>query len=160
SVPDTRYDPDDAARRRYEQERETYERDRQRYEDNQRDLQRYDDDQRAQAAAAWDRDAYYRDCEQQRSGNTAGGAIAGALVGGLIGNSVSGRRDRGAGTALGAILGGVAGASIASNLSCEDRSFAVDAEFRGFEGGRPHQRYYWRSPRGETHGYVEVGDYY
>jgi len=131
-----------------------------RYPDTERDRykdQRAYDDQRA--VAQWDRDAYYRDCERQR-GNAAGGAIAGAIVGGLIGNSVSGRRDRGAGTAAGAILGGIAGASIASNLSCEDRSYAVDAEFRGFEGGRPHQRYDWRSPRGDARGYVQVEDYY
>jgi surface antigen len=69
-------------------------------------------------------------------------------------------RNRGAGTAVGAILGGVAGASIASNLSCEDRSYAIDAEFRGFEGGRPHQRYDWRSARSNAYGYVQVEDYY
>jgi surface antigen len=137
----------DPKRDRYERDRDNYERDRQRYEEDQR------------ATPRWDREAYYRDCERQRGGNTAGGAIAGALVGGLIGNSVS-RGDRGAGTAVGAILGGVAGASIASNLSCEDRSYAIDAEFRGFEGGRSHQRYDWRSPRGGAYGYVQVGDYY
>jgi len=137
-----------AERDRYDRERDNYERDRQQYDTQRR------------ATAQWDRDAYYRQCEQQRSGNTAGGAIVGALAGGLLGNSVSRGPQRGAGTAVGAILGGVAGASIGSNLNCEDRSYAIDAQYRGFEAGRPHQRYNWRSPRGGTYGYVEVQDYY
>jgi len=136
-------------------DRDRYERDRDAYE---RDRARYDAD-RARAAR-WDRDAFYRDCERKRNGNTAGGAIIGALAGGLLGNSVSRGPQRGAGTAVGAILGGVVGASIGNSLNCEDRSYAVDAEYRGFEAGRPHQRYDWRSPRGDTYGYVQVGDYY
>jgi surface antigen len=132
-----------------------YNNDRDQYE---RDRARYDADRAA--AARWDRDAFYRDCERQRSGNTAGGAIIGALAGGLLGNSVSRGPQRGAGTAVGAILGGVVGASIGKNLDCEDRSYAVDASYRGFEAGRPHQRYDWRSPRGDSYGYVQVGDYY
>ena len=136
-------------------DRDRYERDR---ENNQRDRERYEADR--QAAARWDREAFYRDCERQRSSNTAGGAIAGALAGGLLGNSVSRGPQRGAGTALGAIVGGVVGASIGNNLNCEDRSYAIDAEYRGFEAGRPHQRYDWRSPRGASYGYLQVNDYY
>ena len=136
-------------------DRDRYERDRDAYE---RDRARYDADRAA--AARWDRDAFYRDCEHKRGGNTAGGAIIGALAGGLLGNSVSRGPQRGAGTAVGAILGGVVGASIGNSLNCEDRSYAVDAEYRGFEAGRPHQRYDWRSPRGDSYGYVQVGDYY
>jgi surface antigen len=128
-------------------DRDRYERERDRYESERR-------------SARWDRQAFYRDCERQRSGNTAGGAIVGALAGGLLGNAISRGPQRGAGTAVGAILGGVVGASIGKNLNCEDRSYAVDAEYRGFEGGRPHQRYDWRSPRGDSYGYVQVGDYY
>ena len=131
--------------------------DRDRYE---RDRARYDAERDRAASARWDREAFYRDCERQRNGNTAGGAIIGALAGGLLGNSISRGPQRGAGTAVGAILGGVVGASIGKNLSCEDRSYAVDAEYRGFEAGRPHQRYDWRSPRGDSYGYVQVGDYY
>jgi surface antigen len=144
---DNRYDTNQGDRDQYERDRDRYERDRQNYEADRR-------------AARWDREAYYRDCERQRGGNTAGGAIIGALAGGLLGNSVSRGPQRGAGTAVGAILGGVVGASIGNNLSCEDRSYAVDAEYRGFEAGRPHQRYDWRSPRGDSYGYVQVGDYY
>jgi surface antigen len=144
----SQYDNSQNDRDRYEQDRDRYDRDR----------RNYDADRRA--AARWDRDAYYRNCEQQRGGNTAGGAIIGALAGGLLGNSVSRGPQRGAGTAVGAILGGVVGASIGNSLNCEDRSYAVDAEYRGFEAGRPHQRYDWRSPRGDSYGYVQVGDYY
>jgi surface antigen len=138
----------DNDRERYQQDRDRYERDRDRYEHD-----------RA-ASARWDRDAYYRDCERQRSGNTAGGAIVGALAGGLLGNAISRGPQRGAGTAVGAILGGVVGASVGKNLDCEDRSYAIDAQYRGFEAGRPHERYDWRSPRGDAYGYVQVGDYY
>jgi surface antigen len=132
-----------------------YQRDRDRYE---RDRDRYEADQRA--AARWDRTEYYRECERQRSGNTAGGAIVGALAGGLLGNAISRGPQRGAGTAVGAIFGGLLGAGIGSNLNCEQRSYAIDANYRGFEAGRPHARYDWRDPRGEAYGYVQVGDYY
>src|SRR5215467_1888851 len=53
---------------RYERDRDQYERDRDRYEAD-----------RA-ASARWDRTAYYQECERQRQGNTAGGAIVGALA--------------------------------------------------------------------------------
>jgi len=132
-----------------------YQRDRDRYE---RDRDRYEADRAT--AGRWDRTAYYRECERQREGNTAGGAIVGALAGGLLGNAISRGPQRGAGTAVGAIFGGLVGASIGRNLNCEQRSYAVDASYRGFEAGRPHARYDWRDPRGEAYGYVQVGDYY
>lgn len=135
----------DADRDRYERDRAQSERERNRYQ---------------RRAARFDRNAYFRTCEQQRQGNTAGGAIAGAIAGGLLGNAISGRGDRGAGTALGAIFGGVVGASIASNLNCEDRSYAVDTYFNGFEAGVPNRRYNWRSPRSGASGYLQVRDYY
>ena len=109
---------------------------------------------------AAEQDAYYRDCQQQRAGNTAGGLIIGALAGGILGNAISRGPQRGAGTALGAILGGAAGASIGSSLSCEDRGYAYRTYYTGFEAGRPHARYDWRSPRSEAYGYLVVGDYY
>ena len=70
------------------------------------------------------------ECEQQRQGNTAGGAIVGALAGGLLGNAISRGPQRGAGTAVGAIFGGLLGASIGNNLNCEQRSYAIDANYR------------------------------
>jgi surface antigen len=136
-------------------DRDQYQRDRENYERD-RDLYKQD----RQAAARSNRKAYCRDCEHRRGGNTAGGAIIGGLLGGLLGNSVSRGPQRSAGTAVGAILGSVVGASIGNSLSCEDRSYAVDAEYRSFEAGRAHQRYDWCSPRGDSYGYVQVGDYY
>jgi len=133
---------------RYQQDRDRYERDRNRYEAEQH------------AAARWDRTEFYRECERQRQGNTAGGAIVGALAGGLLGNAISRGPQRGAGTAVGAIFGGLLGAGIGSNLDCQQRSYAIDANYRGFEAGRPHARYDWRDPRGDAYGYVQVGDYY
>jgi surface antigen len=133
---------------RYERDRDQYERDRDRYEAD-----------RA-AGTRWDRTAYYQECERQRQGNTAGGAIVGALAGGLLGNAISRGPQRGAGTAVGAIFGGLLGAGIGSNLDCQQRSYAIDANYRGFEAGRPHARYDWRDPRGDAYGYVQVGDYY
>ena len=135
-------------RDRYQQDRNNYERDRQRYEADR------------QATGRFDRDAYYRECERQRSGNTAGGAIIGAIAGGLLGNTVSRGPQRGAGTAVGAILGGVVGASIGKNLDCENRSYAVNASYSGFEAGVPNRRYDWRGPRGDAYGYIQVQDYY
>jgi surface antigen len=139
-----RYDND---RDRYEQQRQQYERDRYNYDRNR--------------AARFDRLGYLRECERQRSGNTAGGAIVGALAGGLLGNAISRGPQRGAGTAVGAILGGVVGGTIGNNsLNCEDRSYEVDTYYTGFEAGRPHARYDWRSPRGGAYGYLQVEDYY
>jgi len=142
-----RYDSD---RDRYEQQRDQYERDRNNY-----------DRTYGNRAARFDRSAYLRECERQKSGNTAGGAIVGALAGGLLGNTISRGPQRGAGTAVGAILGGVIGGTIGNNsLTCEDRSYEIDTYYSGFEAGRPHARYDWRSPRSDAYGYLEVGDYY
>ena len=138
----------------YDNDRDRYERDRYNYE---RERDRYEADRTA--AARFDRMTFYRDCERQRQNSTAGGAIVGALAGGLLGNAISRGPQRGAGTAVGAIFGGVLGATIGNKMTCEDRSYAVDASYRGFEAGRPHERYDWRSPRG-PYGYLEVGDYY
>lgn len=101
---------------------------------------------------------YYR-CEQQRRGNTAGGAIIGAIAGGLFGNAISGGRSRGAGTALGAVAGGLLGASVGNRLSCDDLNYASNVYVSGFEAGRPNHRYDWRAPSG-AYGYLDVGNYY
>jgi surface antigen len=105
-------------------------------------------------------DDSYRDCQQQRAGNQTGGLIIGAIAGGLLGNTITRGRGRGAGTALGAIAGGAIGASIGNNLSCEDRGYAYNSYYAGFEAGRPHQRYNWRSPQSGAYGYIDIGDYY
>ena len=126
-------------RDRYDQQRDPYERDRYNYDRSR--------------AARFDRAAYLRECERQKSGNTAGGAIVGAIAGGLLGNAISRGPQRGAGTAVGAILGGVVGGTIGNNsLNCEDRSYEIDTYYSGFEAGRPHARYDWRSPRSDAYG--------
>jgi len=101
--------------------------------------------------------AAYR-CEERHEGNTAGGAILGALAGGLFGNAIS--HGSGDGTAVGAIAGGLLGASIGSSLPCNDQRYAYNVYYSGFEAGRPHHRYEWRSPYDTSYGWVEVGDYY
>ena len=107
---------------------------------------------------AADADAFYRNCRQQRAGNQAGGLIIGALAGGLIGNAISG--GRGPGTVIGAIGGGALGASVGGDLSCEDRGYAYNVYYGGFERGKRNARYDWRNPRSGAYGYLDVGEYY
>jgi surface antigen len=104
-------------------------------------------------------DPYWRECQRQRSTNTAGGAIIGALAGGLFGNAVSGRHSEGAGTLLGALAGGAVGAGIGNSLSCEQRGYAYRAYYRGLASGRPG-RYDWRGPNGRARGYLDVNSYW
>jgi len=141
-----------------------YDRSGQRYDNDRYDNNRDRNDVRRAEAYRHDyradQDPYYRGCRQQRAGNTAGGLIIGAIAGGLLGNTITRGRSRGAGTALGAIAGGAIGASIGGNLSCEDRGYAYNAYYSGFEAGRPHHRYDWRNPRSGDYGYLEVGNYY
>ena len=146
----------------YDQQR-AYE-DQRAYQQGLQDQQRADQQRRAyeQQQAQYGYNPYGTPtairCEQKRESNTAGGAILGAIAGGLLGNSVS--RDRGAGTAIGAIAGGVLGASIGRSLSCQNQQYAYNVYYSGFEAGRPHHRYEWRSPYSDAHGYMEVRDYY
>lgn len=102
-------------------------------------------------------DPYWRDCQRERSGNTAGGAIIGALAGGLFGNAVSSRRSQGAGTLLGALAGGAVGAAVGNNLSCQDRDRAYRVYYRGLASGRPG-RYDWNGPG--ARGYLDVNAYW
>lgn len=102
-------------------------------------------------------DPYWRDCQRERSSNTAGGAIIGALAGGLFGNAVSSRRSQGAGTLLGALAGGAVGAAVGNNLSCQDRDRAYRVYYRGLASGRPG-RYDWQGP--SARGYLDVNSYW
>ena len=145
----------------YDQQQRAYDQQRA-YEQQQRDYQRrFYEQQRAyeqQSQYPYGTPPAIR-CEQKRDTNTAAGGIIGAIAGGLLGNSVSGR-DRGAGTAIGAIAGGLLGASVGRSLSCNDQQYAYNVYYSGFEAGRPHHRYEWRSPYSDAHGYMEVRDYY
>ena len=61
---------------------------------------------------------------------------------------------------MGAIAGGLLGASVGSSLPCNDQRYAYNVYYSGFEAGRPHHRYEWRSPYDRSYGWLEVGDYY
>jgi surface antigen len=105
-------------------------------------------------------DPAYNDCRRQRANNQAGGLIIGAIAGGLFGNAITRGPSRGPGTVLGAIGGGALGAAIGGNLNCDDRDLAYRTYYSGFERGRTHARYPWRSPRTGAYGYLEVNDYF
>jgi len=97
--------------------------------------------------SGYDRGAYYygRDC----SGNTAAGTVLGAIAGGLIGGAAS--HGNGGAVVGGVILGGLAGNSIASNMNCDDRRYAMTSYSQGFEGRIGH-RYSWRNRDGGSYG--------
>lgn len=144
-----------AAQSDYQRQQDQYARDRAQYDrDAQAWQERYGHSYRA------DSDTYYRDCGQQRAGNTTGGLIIGAIAGAALGSTIARGPSRGAGTAIGAALGGLAGASIGKNLECEDRNYAYRTYYDGFERGRPNARYDWRNRRTGNSGQLMVGDYY
>jgi surface antigen len=99
------------------------------------------------APVQYDRGAYYygRDCEN----NNAGGTVLGAVTGGLIGSAVS--RGNGGAVVGGVILGGLIGNSISSDMSCNDRHYAMSSYRDGFEGQIGH-RYSWRNNDGRSYG--------
>jgi surface antigen len=105
-------------------------------------------------------DNYYREC---RTKTDPGGVIAGALIGGLLGNALgsSGRRgNSGAATIAGVVLGGVAGAALTKSMDCEDRSYAYNTYYTGFNSGRAGVPYQWRNPGNGHYGEFRVNDYY
>jgi surface antigen len=106
-------------------------------------------------------DAYYRDCRQQRSGNTVAGLIIGGALGAALGSTIARGPARGGGTALGAILGGALGAGVGQNsLNCDDRNYLYTTSYSAFDRGIPRRTYDWRNPRTGNYGRVYVGDYY
>jgi surface antigen len=155
----------DGPQGQYDQQRQQYDQQRQQY-DQQRS--RYDRDHAAQPqrresydhAYGADRDAYYRDCQQQHANNQTGGLIIGAIAGGLLGSTVAHGPSRGAGTILGALAGGAVGASIGDNLNCEDRGYVNRTYYSGFEAGRKNANYRWRNDKSGNYGTLKVGDYY
>jgi len=90
----------------------------------------------------YQRGAYYygSDC----NGNAATGTVMGAVVGGVIGNQVG--HGNGGATVAGVILGGIAGNSIARDMDCNDRHYALTSYSAGFEG-RIGERQDWRNGR-------------
>ena len=103
-------------------------------------------------------DNYYRECRTQ---SDPGGIIAGALIGGILGNAVSGRGGgQAVGTIAGVVLGGALGASLTRNMDCNDRSYAYNTYYSGFNSGRAGVPYQWRNPSNGHYGDFRVNDYY
>lgn len=97
----------------------------------------------------YDRGAYFygNDC----SGDTATGTVLGAIAGGVVGNQFGHGDGRTAATVGGVILGGIAGNSIARDLNCNDRHYALTSYSAGFDG-RIGEHYDWRSNEGGDYG--------
>lgn len=95
----------------------------------------------------YERGAFYygNDC----SNNAAAGTVLGAVAGGLIGNAAG--HGNGGAVIGGVILGGLAGNSIASNMNCDDRRYAMTSYGEGFEG-RIGERHNWRNHDGGNYG--------
>ena len=110
---------------------------------------------RYQRSYDYNDDVYYRECRNQPD---PGGIIAGALIGGILGNAL-GRGGAGA-TVAGVVVGGALGAALTRNLDCEDRSYAYNAYYDGFNSGRANVPYQWRNPRNGHYGELRVDDYY
>ena len=102
-------------------------------------------------------DIYYRECRNQVD---PGGVIAGALIGGILGNALGRGGGRGGATIAGVVVGGAMGAALTRNLDCEDRSYAYNTYYDGFNAGRTGVPYQWRNPRNGHYGEFRVNDYY
>lgn len=102
-------------------------------------------------------DSYYREC---RTKTDPGGIIAGALIGGLLGNSLGRGGGRGGATIAGVVVGGALGAALTKNMDCDDRSYAYNTYYDGFNAGRTGVPYQWRNPRSGNYGEFRVNDYY
>lgn len=102
-------------------------------------------------------DVYYRECKNKLD---PGGIIAGALIGGLLGNALGGRGGRTGTTIAGVVVGGGLGAALTQKMDCEDRSYAYNTYFDGFNSGRTGVPYQWRNPRNGHYGDFRVDDYY
>ena len=102
-------------------------------------------------------DSYYREC---RNTVDPGGVIAGALIGGILGNALGGRHSGAGATIAGVVLGGVAGAALTKGLDCDDRSYAYNSYYNGFNAGRVGVPYQWRNPANGHYGEFRVSNYY
>ena len=102
-------------------------------------------------------DGYYREC---RNTVDPGGVIAGALIGGLLGNALGGRHSGAGATIAGVVLGGATGALLTKGLDCNDRSYAYNSYYNGFNAGRVDVPYQWRNPANGHYGEFRVKNYY
>ena len=102
-------------------------------------------------------DLYYRECRERPD---PAGVVVGALIGGLIGEAV-GDGDHGDGAALaGVIIGGAMGAALTRDLDCDDRGYAYQSYYNGFNSGRPGSRHPWRNPHNGHRGDLRIDGYY
>jgi surface antigen len=116
--------------------------------------------QQYQRQYSYQDDNYYREC---RTKTDPAGVIAGALIGGLLGNALGsgGRRgNSGVATIAGVVLGGALGASLTKSMDCDDRSYAYNTYYTGFNSGRAGVPYQWRNPGNGHYGEFRVNDYY
>jgi len=113
--------------------------------------------QRYQRQYTYQDDSYYREC---RTKTDPGGIIAGALIGGLLGNSLGRGGGRGGATIAGVVVGGALGAALTKNMDCDDRSYAYNTYYTGFNAGRTGVPYQWRNPDSGNYGEFRVNDYY
>ena len=103
--------------------------------------------------AEWSR----QNCEANKGGGTAFGAIAGGILGAVVGSQLSGRGDRTTGSLIGGGLGAVAGGAIGSSAGdkCHegygrgyDRAYAPQQAY-GYgppQGAPPPSGYYGAAP--------------
>ncbi len=80
-----------------------------------------------------------QNCEANKGGSTAFGAIAGGILGAVVGSQLSGRGDRTAGSLIGGGLGAVAGGAIGSSAGdkCHERYDHAYAPQQAYGYGPP-----------------------
>ena len=66
----------------------------------------------------------------------------------------------GGATIAGVVVGGALGAALTKNMDCDDRSYAYNTYYDGFNAGRTGVPYQWRNPRSGNYGEFRVNDYY
>lgn len=100
-------------------------------------------------------DVYYREC---RNATNAGPMEQ--LIGGLLGRTTSSRTSVRATTNNGVVIAGTQGAAMTNDLNCDDRGYAYNSYYDGFNSGRANSNWQWRNPNNNHRGEFRVGDYY
>ena len=95
------------------------------------------------------------DSYHQRQNSGAGiGAVSGGVLGGLVGSSMGGTGSTILGVGLGAHAGGLIGGAIGRDLDQRDREYMDQRAHYALDQGVSGQRYEWRNPDNNHHGYV------
>lgn len=90
------------------------------------------------------------DCSPSGTNGILGG-LGGAVVGGLLGSTIGGGSGRTLATIGGALAGGLVGNNLATQLSCQDRSYLGNSTERSLNTGQPVS---WKNPDTGTYGNV------